>query len=45
MKGKIIVIIMITFTVIVLAIGWFWIQHIIEEYDLERPASVINGLH
>lgn len=45
MKGKVAVIIIIAFTVIVLVIAWFWVQHLIVEYDLERPTSIINGLH
>lgn len=45
MKGKIAVIIILIFTIVVLAIAWFWIRDIIVDYDLERPTSIINGLH
>lgn len=45
MKGKTVVIIMTIFTIVVLAVGWFWIQDIMVKYDLERPANIINGLH
>jgi hypothetical protein len=33
-KGKLAILIMILFTVIALAIAWFLMQHIVEEYDL-----------
>lgn len=45
MKGKIAVLILIIFTIVFLTIAWFGIQHVIKEYDLERPTSIINGLH
>ncbi|MDO6449444.1 hypothetical protein [Oceanobacillus profundus] len=45
MKGKTIVFVIIIFTIVVLAIGWIWILDIMAEYDLERPNSIINGLH
>lgn len=45
MKGKLAVIIIIMFTIVTLAISWFWVQHIIAEYELERRTSIINGLH
>lgn len=45
MKGKKIVLILIIFTVVFLIFGWFLLQYIIVEYDLEAPDSIINGLH
>lgn len=45
MRGKTVVVVMIFFTIIVLAIGWFWLQDIMVEYELERPTNIINGLY
>lgn len=45
MKGKVAVIIVIMFIVVFLAFAWFLLQHVIAEYELERPTSIINGLH
>lgn len=45
MKGKITVLFLIIFTVAFLVFGWFLLQYVIVEYDLEAPDSIINGLH
>ena len=45
MKGKITVLFLIIFTVAFLVFGWFLLQHIIAEYNLDAPDSIINGLH
>ncbi|MFD1848932.1 hypothetical protein [Oceanobacillus bengalensis] len=45
MKGKIVVLILIIFTIVVLAIGWFLTQDIMEKFDLEPSTSIFNGLH
>lgn len=45
MKGKVAAIIVIMFTVVFLVFAWFLLQHVIAEYELERPTSIINGLH
>lgn len=36
MTGKKTVFIIIAFTVVILILAWFWLQHVIEEYDIDR---------
>lgn len=43
MKGKLTVLLLLAFTIIVLIIGWFWLQDLIVKYDIDR-AMAINEL-
>lgn len=39
MKEKLTIIIVLLFTIIILVIAWFWLQNVIEEYDLDSPGE------
>lgn len=36
MTGKKTVFIILMFTIVILVLAWFWLQHVIEEYDIDR---------
>jgi HAMP domain-containing protein len=36
MKEKFTIFIVLLFTIIVLVIAWFWLENVIEEYDIDR---------
>ncbi|MFA1819769.1 hypothetical protein ACDX78_06165 [Virgibacillus oceani] len=36
MKEKLTIFIVLLFTVLVLVIAWFWLEHVIEDYDVDR---------
>lgn len=42
MSGKKIIFIVITFTIIALILTWFFLEYIINEYDLDRAANTTN---
>lgn len=42
MTGKKTVFIIILFTIIVLILAWFWLQHVIKEYDLDTATATAN---
>lgn len=44
MTGKKTVFIIIAFTIIVLILAWFWLQHIVEKYDIDRAMDTTNIL-
>lgn len=39
MKEKLTIILVLLFTIVVLVIGWFWLQDIIVEYDLDTAPA------
>lgn len=39
MKGKLMVGIIILLTIIGIAVCWFWLQSIMDDYDIERAVS------
>ncbi|HZW67490.1 MAG TPA: hypothetical protein VFF20_02640 [Pseudogracilibacillus sp.] len=44
MTGKKIVFIIILFSIIVLALGWLWLQNIMNKYELDEAASIHTTL-
>jgi succinate dehydrogenase hydrophobic anchor subunit len=36
MKEKLTIIIVLLFTIIVLIFAWFWLENVIEDYDIDR---------
>lgn len=44
MSGKKTIIIIIAFTIIALILTWFWLQQVIEKYDIDRALSTSNQI-
>jgi len=44
MKEKLTIIIILLFTIIVLIFAWFWLENVIEDYDIDR-ASMDNTFY
>lgn len=45
MKGKLAVFAVILFTIAVLILCWFWLQNVIEDYDLDRAMAETIETH
>lgn len=44
MSGKKTIIIIIAFTIIALILTWFWLQHVIVKYDIDKATDATNQL-
>lgn len=44
MSGKKTIFIIIAFTIIALILTWFWLQHVIVKYDIDRAIDTTNQL-
>lgn len=39
MKGKFVVFIILILTIIVLILGWLWLENVITDYDIDRASA------
>lgn len=44
MSGKKTIFIIIIFTIVALILTWFWLQNIIDKYDIDRAIDTSNQL-